>query len=79
MMLVRTLIPLGPICLIMIGEMPSGPSALELLDFLIASVTCCVDILTGFDLGFCLSFLIVGLACFFGFEDKPGVYCWLNL
>ena len=37
---VKYVIPLGPRCFIMINERPSGPIALEFLDFVIALRVC---------------------------------------
>ncbi len=78
-MLVRYLIPFGPRCFSIIGESPSGPRALELLDFLMTSRVCEGVNLTFLSLDFFFRFLRVCLRACTGLVSDLGVYCKLKL
>lgn len=75
---VRKFIPLIPKCLSMIGEMPSGPMALEFLEFLIAFNVCCVVMRMSGSGDFFQIFLRRLLNSFVGLVEELGVYCLLN-
>lgn len=76
--LVRNSIPVGPKCFNIIGEIPSGPIALEFLDFLIDSIVwAVVMVCIGSDIVF-LMFLIVCRVSLVGLVVAFGVYCRLN-
>ncbi len=77
--LVRYLNPFGPRCLSMIEDRPSGPSALELLAFLMA-----FKVWAGVKTGawsLALRFILLRIFCkaCLGFFSVLGVYCLLKL
>ena len=78
-MLVMYVIAVGPRCLIMMGEMLSGPSAFEFFDFLIALSVCVGLMMKGeFDDDKVAFFLIVRSVClmlFVALVVALGVYC----
>ena len=63
----------------MIGDISSGPRALELLLFLIASWTCSAVTVIVQSLTFCLTLLERCLKFLLGLVVAPGVYCSFNL
>ena len=75
----RNLRALGPRFFSITGESPSGPSAFEFLDFLIALAVCSTVIITGASVGFLRYFLMVDLDSFLGLVLVPGVYWVLKL
>ena len=76
--LARKSIPLLPRCLSMMGEIPSGPTALEFLETLMASLTWAAVKLYTLSALFCLIFLMVHLKGLVGFLEAGGVYCRLR-
>ena len=70
--------PWGPRCFIIIGEISSGPMALEFFDFFIAFIVCStVMAMSGLE-DFFLIFLRSFLNSLVGLVVAPGVYWELN-